>query len=1324
MLDNQSGPIKINTEKLDNLIVGRVDPKIYAFTTETIPNYLKVGDTYRPVETRLNEWRNYFPNLEKKFDGVAKVDDEVFFRDHSIHYFLEHEADKRKLIKGEIKDIPYYSQEFFKDATRKDIENAILDIKNNYRKAQNKYQYYRFEESRVPLTHTYERVEEYEPRPNQDRTIEKFKKAVDSGRKNILMYAVMRFGKSFTSMCCALEIKANVIVVVSAKADVKDEWKKTVESHKKFIDYVFLSNKDVLESETAVKDKLKNGKKVVIFLTLQDLQGAEIKRKHKEIFKNKIDLLIIDETHFGARAEEYGKVLKDGVSIDQKYIRQELKLNDEDLGQLSKEIKTLNARVRLHLSGTPYRILMGSEFEDDDIVAFYQFSDIAEDQKKWDEENLNKDEVKEWDNPYYGFPQMVRFAFNPNESSRRKMEELKSSGISYALSALLEPQSITKDTKNNLHRKFVNNAEVLDLFKIIDGTKIDSNILNFLDYKKIKEGKMCRHIVCVLPYRASCDALEALLTKNKFKNLSEYEIINISGVDSDKKYKTTQSVQSKIKEFESKNKKTITLTVNRMLTGSTVPEWDTMLYFKDTASPQEYDQAVFRLQNQYVRKYKEPNGDVVKFNMKPQTLLVDFHPNRMFEVQEQKALIYNANTGKNGGDELKKQIQRELSISPIISLNKNKIHEITPTDILDAVRDYSKERGVDDEARLIPVDANLMNVPEILAEIEKQNRIGSKQGLEIESAQGEGDDLEVEGKIEKKDEKEKMREGESSIDKEAEEDFNKRFATYYMRILFFAFLTNSKVESVQGIIQEIGNNKDNQRIIRNLGINASVLELFQKYVSPFTIVELDRKIHNINSLANDKNIPSEERAKIAMKKFNRLSESEVITPEFIADKMIGMLPEKEIGSTTKILDIASKQGEFIYAVYKKFGKRVANNVYSIPTSKAAYEFTKRIYESLDLNTDNIEKENTAYQLLESNKTIRGENVRINNIDMKFSIIVGNPPYHVSDGGAQASAKPIYNEFVNIAKKLSPDYISIIMPTRWYAGGKGLDSFRDEMLNDKHIAELHDFLKPDLVFKGVNLRGGVCYFLWNKNYENTKKLTKVFTYNSDLSPEVNKRNLKTEGSEIFIRHSVAVDIQDKIKKYSRFESIENDISSRKPFGFEGNVVDNENIFRSNDKKLKNPVVCYGKGKKVGFLERKEITKNAELIDKYKVFAPYANNIGTELNDDNLNAFVGEPKTICTETYIVIGANMNLNNISANNLKKYFYTKFARFMHSLAKISQHATSKTYQFVPLQDFTSKSDIDWDLPIKAIDKQLYRKYKLTKNEIEFIEKNIKSME
>ena len=194
----------IDTDILNDLIIGRVEPQIYAFTTETIPNYLKVGDTYRPLEVRLNEWRKHFPNLIKKYDDVAKVDEETYFRDYSIHYYLENDRQRKRLEKHSIKSIPYYSNEFFENATEKDIEDAIDDIKNGHKSNDSKYQYYRFEDSHIPVIHKYNRTENYDPRPNQKETVLRFKEAIEKGRTNLLMYAVMRFGKSFTSMCCAV----------------------------------------------------------------------------------------------------------------------------------------------------------------------------------------------------------------------------------------------------------------------------------------------------------------------------------------------------------------------------------------------------------------------------------------------------------------------------------------------------------------------------------------------------------------------------------------------------------------------------------------------------------------------------------------------------------------------------------------------------------------------------------------------------------------------------------------------------------------------------------------------------------------------------------------------------------------------------------------------------------------------------------------------------------------------------------------------------------------------------------------------------------------
>lgn len=333
-------------------------------------------------------------------------------------------------------------------------------------------------------------------------------------------------------------------------------------------------------------------------------------------------------------------------------------------------------------------------------------------------------------------------------------------------------------------------------------------------------------------------------------------------------------------------------------------------------------------------------------------------------------------------------------------------------------------------------------------------------------------------------------------------------------------------------------------------------------------------------------------------------------------------------------------------------------------------------------------------------------------NMKFDVIIGNPPYQLSDGGAQASASPLYNLFVQQAKKLSPRYMSMIIPARWYAGGKGLDTFRDEMLDDEHIRILHDFPITDDCFPGVNIRGGVCYFLWERDYDNRQGLTTVVTHNGKDTFET-LRKMRYQDLNIFIRYGQALQIMQKIGCDGGENSLMQHVSPRKPFGLSTDFSKTAS-FHATPKGLKTPVACYGKGLQVGYVERRDIPAHTEWIDKYKIMTSRANNIGTELNDDNLNAFICRPQFVCTESYMVIGADLNMNETECENMVGYLKTRFVRFCHSLAKASQDATAKTYRFVPIQDFSKP----WT------DEELYAKYGLTEEEIAFIESMIKPME
>ncbi len=1181
----------MDCKELDNIIFGRIKPHIYAFRTNTVPDYLKVGDTYRPVSVRLAEWKEYFKDLSKTFEAEASINDDVYFRDYSVHSYLELEKKKHRLTQEDLELISNgseikFSKEFFKDTSNQDIKEAIENINQNYKENTGKYQFYNSID-KESLGFTYQRSDEiWIPRPNQKEVIEHFTNARNNGRTNLLMYAVMRFGKSFTSLCCADEMNAKFVLVVSAKADVKNEWKQNVEIPANFKGYEFLDSTNIRELETKLNDR--KTKCVVLFLTLQDLQGSEIKEHHKEVFRNTIDLLIVDETHYGARAESYGQVLRSAEGIDLKNQKKlekqdkEIQIEDADkqLNTLLIE-KKLKVAVKLHLSGTPYRILMGSEFQKEDIICFCQFSDIVNEKENWDKENLfnenNEKELNEWDNPYYGFPQMIRFAFNPNASSLHKINEDKKNGITTSFSALFTPKSINKSDDDS-HKEFVHEKEVLDLLKVIDGSKDDDNILSFLDYDKIKTGKMCRHIVMVLPFCASCDAMESLIQKNKstFKNLGSYEIVNISGVDSSSSYKTTDSVKAKISECEEKNIKTLTLTVNRMLTGSTVKQWDTMIFLKESSSPQEYDQAIFRLQNQYIKEFEDEKGDKIKFNMKPQTLLVDFDPTRMFRMQEKKALIYNVNTDESGNSKLEKRIAEELRISPIITANKDKIVQVIPNDILNAVREYSATRGIAEETNEIPVDLNLESVQEILEEINRQNEIDSKSGFTLKANKGEGSELDDDDENDDSSNvddntQSSTSQKDSKLNDETDESFAKKVKTYYARILFFAYLTEDNVISLEDVIKA-SDSEENKRIISNLSLNIEVLSLMQNKMDKWTLRQLDYKIQNINNLAKDKSVEPLQRAMTALKKFGRLSDSEVITPSNICDDMVSLLPDECLINAAKegkgILDINSKTAEFAIAIYKRYVGKLAfkadsfqNNIYSIPSSKITYEFTRKIYKILGLSIDCIAANFVSYDLLkvkctnkngketeqidyERIKKILNQNKKFSDIklnneangdnNMKFEAIVGNPPYQEKMN--KTSDLPVYNYFYDAAFKLC-DLVTLISPGRFlFNAGKTPKEWNEKMLNDEHLRVIWYTPRSLDIFPSVDLPGGIAIILRNEkqNYGKIGNYSVFSELNTILKKVYDDINFESISKIIFQQNKF--NLERLYKDYPEYKNI--------------------------------------------------------------------------------------------------------------------------------------------------------------------------------------------
>jgi site-specific DNA-methyltransferase (adenine-specific) len=352
--------------------------------------------------------------------------------------------------------------------------------------------------------------------------------------------------------------------------------------------------------------------------------------------------------------------------------------------------------------------------------------------------------------------------------------------------------------------------------------------------------------------------------------------------------------------------------------------------------------------------------------------------------------------------------------------------------------------------------------------------------------------------------------------------------------------------------------------------------------------------------------------------------------------------------------------------------------------------TKQLYDRGD------ELETHAYQFIHSNNP---EEI----FGMKFDVIVGNPPYQLNVGVEKENyAVPLYHSFVHQAKKLNPRFLTMIIPSRWFAGGRGLDEFRSEMLNDNRLRKIVDYPNAVDCFPGVDISGGVCYFLWDRDNKGECEIT---TIQGNAVNSVMTRPLLEDGDETFIRFNQAIPIVRKIKnlKEKTFDEL---VSPQTPFGFVSSFKDYKK------QPFKDAVKIYTVNG-VGYIQRNQVTKNQQWIDGHKVYI--SKSYGERGSYPYLflaKPFIGDQNSCCTQTYLMIGPFDNV--VTSQNVRKYIQTRFFRFLIMLRKNTQDAMRGVYSFVPVQDFSQ----EWT------DEKLYKKYGITEEEISFIESMVRPME
>lgn len=1247
-------------------------------------------------------WSEIAVRTIKQKDNTLKLE---AFRDHQVHSVLKNSGINPQKLSN--------SREWF----AVDIETAkkaIEAVKNNYANLSNsdavKHQ---------PIIF----------RPEQADCIEKvvkhFKKA-----DRFLINAKMRYGKTFVSLEIVKRCKFQKTIIMTHRPVVDDGWYEDFTKIFYGTDYVYGSK----AKGNTVDELLKMGKPFIYFASVQDLRGSSAVggkfTKNSSIFNTVWDCCVVDEAHEGTTTL----------------------LGEETVKAVFKEGQGTKF---LALSGTPFNIL-----QDYDADSIYTWDYIMEQECKSEWDLLHFGDS----NPYDELPELriytyslgdvlknsnyITFedkAFNFKEFFRTFTGDIKLDNISMPIDAEVGD--------------FVHEADVWSFLNLMTTEDADS----YYPYSNKEYRELFKHSLWMVPGVKEAKALKNLMLKHPVFGCGQFNIVNVAGNGDEEEAseEALSKVRNAIKEAG--DDYTITLSCGKLTTGVTVKEWTAvfMLAGSFSTSAANYLQTIFRVQSPCnINGRIKENAYVFDFapdrtlKMISAAVSVSARAGKTKEFDQRilgKFLNYCPVIGISGS------AMEEYSATILLQQLKKAYAEKVVNNGFDDVNLYNDELLKLSEVDIKKFD-KLKGIIGTSKAQEKQKDITvNNQGLTEE-------EYEETEKLKKKKKKELTPEEKARLEelkklKKTRDDAISILRGISIRmplLIYGADIPYDEEITIDSFVDIVDQASWNEFMPQ--GITKAMFKQFKKYYDAEVFIAAGRRIRNLAKAA-DTFKPTERVIKIAslFSCFKNPDKETVLTPWRVVNmhmsdtlggwdfwdtehkEMLDTPRYVDCGEVTKntfgkenaqILEINSKTGLYpLYVVYSCYRNKldiigddnltleekkelwretVEENLFVICKTPMAKTITKRTllgYGSGRINAhcfddliNTLKNKPEQFQKRVLKGSFWGKDVK----NMRFDAIVGNPPYQESDGGGGSgrSASSIYPYFFKQSVELKPDYISMIMPSRWFNGGKGLDDFRASMLSDSHISRIVDFCDSKYCFPTSDIAGGICYLLWDKKYSGNCLMKNVLKNGATFS---DMRILNEY--PVLVSNNRAIHIIRKVLNQKEL-MLSEVVSSRKPFGLDSSASfdkDGDIFLRSS------------KGN--GTIRRERINSGLDMLEKYKVITSKVSfeHAGVPDKDGMMRVLsvvqVLPKNSACTESYLVNGTFETEDE--AMNMAKYLKTKFVRFLLMQMLASMNMTKSTYCFVPMQNFTK----EWT------DEELYAKYSLSDEEIAFIDSMIKPM-